>query len=95
MKKTMTYIPAPLMFVALLFTVLLLRTPVVADDANKGKDKVALQAVKWEYRVSRADESGKLEPELNKLGGEGWEYAGSVPYGSGAMHYLIYKRVKQ
>jgi hypothetical protein len=77
----------------------------VAEDK---KDVPARPAVKWEYKVIRAESSrrniaeDKMESALNKLGEEGWECAGTVSevtgsdvQGTWTKAVLILKRPKR
>jgi hypothetical protein len=72
------------------------------------KEKVAAPAVKWEYKIVKAESKGraidmaKTEDAMNKLGEEGWECVATIsdvhggePQGIMTDAVLICKRPKR
>jgi hypothetical protein len=53
----------------------------------------------WEYRTlvppreATQKEAGDPEAEMNELGADGWEFAGTIDYTGGGTKYLLFKRL--
>ncbi|ADJ14665.1 hypothetical protein [Halalkalicoccus jeotgali] len=52
----------------------------------------------WEYRTlvppreATQKEAGNPEEEMNDLGADDWEFAGTIDYTGGGTKYLLFKR---
>jgi len=76
----------------------------MAFAQERGKDKAAVAAIKWEYKIiTMSKNMTDAEQALNKLGQDGWECAGTTSEVTGGGQgppnmttvRLIFKRPKQ
>ena len=91
MKQIHLFIPVGLIAaLAIAFSTLLW-----SDALAQGQNQKRIEPQKWEYKVVDTKPGKKLvEDDLNTLGDDGWEFAGSVDVLKGGRLTIILKRVK-